>query len=61
MAKWFYDPDTEMYYNTELLERWEDELSAMLDEKMAKAVATAARKRNPIIFCSDACRQRYFT
>ena len=50
-----------MYYNTELLERWEDELSAMLDEAMAKAVANTARKRNPIIFCSDECKQKYFS
>ena len=50
-----------MYYNTELLEYWEDDLRTMLDEEMAKAVITTARKQNPIIFCSDECKQKYFS
>ena len=58
----FYDPATDSYYRTQLLDKYEEELNTLLCGKpdMAKALITTKRQQNPIIFCSDKCEQAHF-
>ena len=62
VRKDFYDPATDSYYRTQLLDKSEEELNTLLSGKpdMAKALITTKRQRNPIIFCSDKCKDKYF-
>ena len=55
----FYDPGTDLDYYADLLDESEEELNSLMKPDLAKAVIDAKRNQNPIIFCSDSCKQTY--
>ena len=58
-GKELYCPEAGAHVKLNLLEKSEEELGALLENNLARAVITTKRKQNPIIFCSDKCKDKY--
>ena len=70
--KMFYDPVNELWYPTELLQReysgedpekrWEEAMKRLFPDQpdVVKFLIDTKRQKNPVIFCSETCEQKYF-